>query len=64
MLKQEDIKLIRIKDYSSNPKESGYRSLHVVIEVPIFLVSKKYRFQLKCSFGASPWILGQVWNMS
>ena len=34
LLKQEDIKLIRIKDYSSNPKESGYRSLHVVIEVP------------------------------
>ena len=50
LLKQEDIKLIRIKDYSSNPKESGYRSLHVVIEVPIFLVSKKVSIPVEMQF--------------
>jgi putative GTP pyrophosphokinase len=32
---QKDIKLIKIKDYIKNPKASGYRSLHLIIEVPI-----------------------------
>ena len=41
LLGQEDIELIRIKDYCSNPKESGYRSLHVVVAVPVYLVSGK-----------------------
>lgn len=38
LLQQADIKLIKVKDYNENPKESGYRSLHVVISVPVFLV--------------------------
>lgn len=37
LLRQDDIKLIRTTDYIKNPKESGYRSLHHVVEVPIFL---------------------------
>lgn len=32
---QKDVKLIKIKDYIVNPKQSGYRSLHLIIEVPI-----------------------------
>ena len=31
LLKQPDIKLISEKDYIQNPKESGYRSLHIVV---------------------------------
>lgn len=34
---QDDIKVIRVKDYIKNPKPSGYRSLHLVLEIPIFL---------------------------
>jgi len=34
---QNDIRLLSMQDYISNPKESGYRSLHLVVEVPIFL---------------------------
>lgn len=41
LIRQDDIKLIRTKDYISNPKESGYRSLHLVIEIPIFLSNAK-----------------------
>ena len=41
LLSQDDIKLIEKKDYIKNPKESGYRSLHLIIEVPIFLKSEK-----------------------
>lgn len=41
LLKQDDIKLIEMKDYIKNPKKSGYRSLHLIIEVPIFLQNEK-----------------------
>ena len=38
---QSDIKVISVKDYIVNPKPSGYRSLHLIIEVPIFLLNEK-----------------------
>ena len=37
LINQDDIQLIKIKDYIQNPKNNGYRSLHLVLEVPIFL---------------------------
>lgn len=37
---QDDIKVIIRKDYIKNPKENGYRSLHLIVEVPIFLSEK------------------------
>ncbi len=37
LINQDDIKVIAIKDYIQKPKESGYRSLHLVLEIPIFL---------------------------
>lgn len=39
--KQDDIKVISVKDYIENPKENGYRSLHMIIEIPIFLQNEK-----------------------
>lgn len=41
LLKQDDIILIEKKDYIKNPKENGYRSLHLIVEVPIFLHDEK-----------------------
>jgi putative GTP pyrophosphokinase len=41
LLEQEDIEMIKVKDYCDKPKESGYRSLHVVAAVPVYLVGKK-----------------------
>ena len=41
LLEQDDITLIERKDYIEHPKESGYRSLHLIIEVPIFLQNEK-----------------------
>ncbi|WP_436854452.1 GTP pyrophosphokinase [Staphylococcus caeli] len=37
LLQQEDIKLLKRKDYIEHPKENGYRSLHIVVTVPVFL---------------------------
>ena len=37
LLDQDDIELLETKDYIKNPKPSGYRSLHLIVRVPIFL---------------------------
>ncbi len=39
LLKQEDVKLLKRKDYIKNPKDNGYRSLHIVVSVPVFLAN-------------------------
>ena len=41
LLGQDDITLIEKKDYIQNPKPNGYRSLHLIVTVPIFLAQKK-----------------------
>ena len=38
---QDDVKLIKRKDYIQNPKPNGYRSLHLVIETPVYLSETK-----------------------
>lgn len=40
-LSQDDITLIEKKDYIANPKPNGYRSLHLIVSVPIFLAHEK-----------------------
>ena len=37
LLRQEDVKLLKRKDYIKHPKENGYRSLHIVVSIPVFL---------------------------
>ncbi|GAB6903136.1 hypothetical protein JCM9957A_62280 [Kineosporia succinea] len=34
---QDDVRLIQTKDYIANPKANGYKSLHAIIEIPVFL---------------------------
>ena len=41
LLKQDDIILIEKKDYIKNPKPHGYRSLHIIVGIPIFLAHEK-----------------------
>ena len=48
---QNDIKILSIKDYIKNPKESGYKSYHMLVSVPIFLsdrmVETKVEIQIR-----------------
>ncbi len=41
LLSQDDIILVEKKDYIANPKPNGYRSLHLIVSVPIFLANEK-----------------------
>ncbi len=41
LINQDDITLIEMKDYIKQPKDNGYRSLHLIIAVPIFLSDEK-----------------------
>lgn len=37
LISQDDVTLLKVKDYIRDPKPSGYRSLHLVVKVPVFL---------------------------
>lgn len=47
LLSQDDIKLIRKKDYIKKPKENGYRSMHLIVEIPIFLKNEKRHMKVE-----------------
>ena len=47
LLQQDDIRLIEKKDYIKNPKENGYRSLHLIVAVPIFLQNEKREMKVE-----------------
>lgn len=49
-LNQDDITLIERKDYMGNPKPNGYRSLHLIVEIPIFLHDKKKPMKVEVQF--------------
>ena len=41
LAKQDDLRILRTRDYIKNPKPNGYRSLHLIVEVPVFLSTGK-----------------------
>ena len=47
---QGDVQIIREKDYIKNPKPSGYRSLHLIVQVPIFLQNEKKMVNVEVQF--------------
>lgn len=49
-LLQDDITLVEEKDYFKTPKENGYRSLHLVVETPIFLHDSKRMMKVEVQF--------------
>ena len=41
LIRQDDVKVIAVKDYIQNPKPNGYRSYHMIIEIPVFFSDSK-----------------------
>lgn len=47
---QDDINVVQVKDYIKEPKPNGYRSLHLIVEVPIFLSDGKKYMRVEVQF--------------
>lgn len=47
---QDDIILLGKKDYIKNPKPNGYRSLHLILDIPIFLSNEKKHMKVEVQF--------------
>ena len=47
---QDDIIVVARKDYIKQPKENGYRSLHLILDVPIFLTNEKKHMKVEVQF--------------
>ena len=50
LIKQDDIILLNEKDYIRSPKPNGYRSLHLILNVPIFLSDEKKYMKAEVQF--------------
>lgn len=50
LLKQDDIILLKQKDYIKTPKTNGYRSLHLILRVPVFLPDEKKYMKVEVQF--------------
>lgn len=44
---QDDVTVIEVKNYIENPKPNGYRSYHMIIEVPVFFANKKQNVKVE-----------------
>ena len=58
LLRQDDVTLVKKKDYIQNPKDNGYRSLHLIVEIPVFFSNQKkaiytYIYSIAMDFWAS-----------
>ena len=45
--KQDDVHLVALKDYIQTPKPNGYRSLHLIIEIPVFFSTGKENIRVE-----------------
>ena len=47
LVSQDDIKLLSVKDYIKNPKPNGYRSYHMIVEVPVFFANHRQNMKVE-----------------
>lgn len=50
LLRQDDIRLVRKKDYIGRPKPNGYRSLHLILEIPIYQATGPKKMKVEVQF--------------
>ena len=44
---QDDVTLVETKDYIKNPKPNGYRSLHLILQIPVFFADHKQKMTVE-----------------
>lgn len=47
LVSQDDVTVISIKDYIKNPKPNGYRSYHMIVEVPVFFANRRQNMKVE-----------------
>ena len=57
---QQDITVVEVKDYIKHPKSNGYKSLHLILSIPVFSQIEPNRFISKFKSARLPWISGQA----
>ncbi len=50
LVQQDDVLLLARKDYIENPKSNGYRSFHIIVDIPIFLSEGKKHMKVEVQF--------------
>lgn len=50
LINQEDVTVLEIKDYISNPKPNGYKSLHAILSIPVYLFQDKLQLPIEVQF--------------
>lgn len=50
LIQQDDIVLVEKKDYIVNPKPNGYQSLHLILEIPVFLSTGPKKMKVEVQF--------------
>ncbi|MFV0557943.1 MAG: GTP pyrophosphokinase family protein [Enterococcus sp.] len=48
--KQTDVTVVKVKDYITTPKPSGYRSLHAIVEIPVFFLQETKYLKVELQF--------------
>ena len=50
LIEQDDVLILMRKDYIKKPKDNGYRSLHMIVDIPIFLSNGKKHMKVEVQF--------------
>ena len=48
--RQDDVTVLEVKDYIKNPKSNGYRSYHMIVEIPVFFADRKQPVKVEVQF--------------
>ena len=47
LISQDDVTLVSVKDYIKHPKPNGYRSYHMIVEVPVFFANRRQNMKVE-----------------
>lgn len=53
LARQDDITVVQVKDYIENPKPNGYRSYHMIIDVPVYFANEKVPIRVEVQIRTS-----------